>query len=41
MNPEKFKKVIELNREITDYNNPVDAAFEMVVWLKENEYKEE
>ena len=22
------------------YNNPIDAAFEMVVWLKENEYKE-
>lgn len=22
------------------YNNPIDAAFEMVVWLKENEDKE-
>lgn len=22
------------------YNNPVDAAFELVIWLKENEYKE-
>lgn len=29
-----------VSTEIFKADNPVDAAFEMVVWLKENEYKE-